>query len=96
MSKGELPSVRITDPIDIKKLSSRMGVSIELDSNRRTRQSEAQGLLPTYPNVTPEPAMYCPKVLIGPLGPAPYLMMLKLPSFRLSSFSDVLRGRIIV
>ena len=30
--------------------------------------------------------MYCPKVLIGPLGPAPYLIMLKPPLFILVPF----------
>ena len=41
--------------------------------------------LASYPNVAPEPSMYCPSVLMGPLGPAPYLMMLKPPIERLSN-----------
>lgn len=32
-----------------------------------------------HPNVAPDPSMYCPRVRITPLGPAPYLMMFTLP-----------------
>ena len=85
VAKGELPSVRITAPIDMKKLSSKIAISIQLDSERYAGQREGQDLKPTYPNVAPEASMYCPNVLIGPLGPAPYLTMLKPPSVCLSS-----------
>lgn len=36
-------------------------------------------VLHTYPNVAPDPSMYCPSVLMTPFGPAPYLMMLTEP-----------------
>lgn len=32
-----------------------------------------------YPNVAPDPNMYCPRVLIGPFGPAPYRIILNPP-----------------
>ncbi len=32
-----------------------------------------------YPKVAPDPSIYCPSVLITPLGPAPNLMMLTEP-----------------
>lgn len=80
IADDELPSVRITVPIDMKKLSRRIAISTELDSEGCARQREMQAPETTYPNVSPEPSMYCPKVLIGPLGPAPYLMILKPPS----------------
>ena len=38
-------------------------------------------MIGTYPNVTPEPIMYCANVLRGPLGPAPYLIIVKAPIF---------------
>lgn len=34
------------------------------------------------PKVAPEPAMYCPNVLITPFGPAPYRMMLTEPNMK--------------
>ena len=71
----------------MKKLPSRMVVSVKLDLERCAKRREAQGSQPTYPNVTPEPNMYCPKVLTGPLGPAPYLMMLKPPLICVSTCS---------
>ena len=40
---------------------------------------EVLQIIRTYPNVAPDPSMYCPRVLVTPLGPAPYLMMLKPP-----------------
>lgn len=52
----------------------------------------------SYPNVAPEPSMYCPNVLMGPLGPAPYRMMLKPPMERLSnatSFQVVTQVQIV-
>lgn len=33
----------------------------------------------TYPKVAPDPTIYCPRVLITPFGPAPYLMMFTEP-----------------
>ena len=33
-----------------------------------------------YPNVAPEPAMYCPNVLMTPFDPAPYLKMFTVPA----------------
>lgn len=36
-----------------------------------------------YPNVAPDPSMYCPSVRITPLGPAPYRMMLTEPVWML-------------
>ena len=35
-----------------------------------------------YPKVAPDPAMYWPRVLIMPLGPAPYRKMLTVPGHR--------------
>ena len=35
-----------------------------------------------YPNVAPDPSMYCPSVLMMPFGPAPYLKMLTVPELR--------------
>jgi hypothetical protein len=36
----------------------------------------------TYPNVAAEPAMYCPKVRIIPLGPGPNRMMFVAPNIK--------------
>ena len=42
VAKGDLPSVRITEPIDMKKLLSRMTVSIKLDSDICARRQGAR------------------------------------------------------
>ena len=67
IAAGEL-SVRMTVPMDMKKLQGGSAHSC-IEKGRRT-----------YPNVAAEPAMYCPSVLITPLGPAPYLKMFVAPS----------------
>lgn len=36
----------------------------------------------TYPNVAPDPSMYCPRERITPFGPAPYLMILTDPKMK--------------
>lgn len=38
-----------------------------------------RGFVSSYPNVAPEPAMYCPSVRIMPCEPAPYRKMLTVP-----------------
>lgn len=40
-------------------------------------------MVESYPNVAADPSIYCPKVLIGPFGPAPNLMILKPPAGQL-------------
>lgn len=37
------------------------------------------GMRGTNPKVAPDMAMYCPRVLMMPLGPAPYLKMVVVP-----------------
>lgn len=59
---GDVPSVLITLPIDMKKLA----VTVSDVDNSRDGQGEI-----TYPKVAPDPSMYWPKVLITPLCPAP-------------------------
>jgi len=66
---GEL-SVRITDPIDMKKLPRALGQQNSTDYERRSRR------VCTHPNVAADPTMYCPKVLITPAEPAPNRMIL--------------------
>jgi hypothetical protein len=39
----------------------------------------------TDPNVAPEPSEYWPSVLMMPLGPAPYLKILTVPAWRVST-----------
>ena len=70
----DLASVLITLPIDMKNLTACQSCSLPYAD----KINHVEELL--YPKVAPEPSMYCPRVLIGPLGPAPYLMMLKPPS----------------
>ena len=62
-------SERITLPTDMKNL---------LRSGQKTPTSII--LCAAYPNVAPEPAIYCPSVLITPLGPAPYRKMVTVPA----------------
>lgn len=73
---GDLPSVLITLPMDMKNLPCCQPIICE------KRTHEMLGL--SYPNVAPEPSMYWPSVLIGPFGPAPYLMMLNPPDHELA------------
>lgn len=61
----------MTLPMDMKKLEERLGAIIQEPSQRGKDQP--------YPNVAPEPSMYCPSVLMMPFGPAPYLKMLTVP-----------------
>lgn len=61
-------SERMTLPIDMKKLGEALA-DVELG-----------GPGAAYPNVAPEPSIYCPSVLMIPLGPAPYLKMLTVPA----------------
>lgn len=75
---GDLPSVLITLPIDMKKLAMK---------RQHHFPTLTGSMISAYPNVAPDPSIYCPSVLIGPLGPAPYLMILNPPS---SPFSFVL------
>lgn len=78
---GEEPSVRMTLPIDMKNLIP------DLASIRSFLNGDPFALFVAYPKVAPEPSMYCPKVLIAPFGPPPYLMTLTPPSqFILVSF----------
>ena len=42
IAEGEVPSVRMTVPIDMKKLSSKIAISIQLDSERYAGQREGQ------------------------------------------------------
>lgn len=51
----------------------------EESRRRRSAFISKHGPRRSYPNVAAEPSMYCPKVLMGPLTPAPYLIMLKPP-----------------
>jgi len=47
-----------------------------------------------YPNVAADPSMYCPRVLIGPFGPPPYLMILKPPAYQLhTALREKVEGR---
>jgi hypothetical protein len=55
-------------PIDMKKLGG--DVSTEVDENVAKM---------AYPKVAADPAMYCPSVLIIPLGPGPNLIMFVAP-----------------
>ena len=61
-------SERMTLPIDMKNLGSPISESRSWVKPGRS-----------YPNVAPEPSIYCPSVLMIPLGPAPYLKMLTVP-----------------
>lgn len=70
---GEKPSVLMTLPIDMKNLVP------DLPSVRSYFVADLFALSMAYPKVAPEPSMYCPKVLIAPFGPAPYLMILSPP-----------------
>ena len=67
----ETESVLIMLPIDMKKLEGR-GTSARVYGGVRLGKGQ-------YPNVAPDPTIYCPKLLITPFGPAPYLMMLTEP-----------------
>ena len=62
-------------PIDMKNLSQ----SKALADQHSAHTQSIEHVLVKYPNVAPEPSMYCPNVLIGPFGPAPYLIILKPP-----------------
>lgn len=64
---GEV-SWRMVLPIPMKNLIE--GIS---------KQSHFAHRVQTNPNVAPDPAMYCPRDLITPFGPAPYRIMLTLP-----------------
>lgn len=55
-------------PIPMKNLSEEI-----------SKQSQVARNVQTNPNVAPDPAMYCPRDLITPFGPAPYRIMLTLP-----------------
>ena len=65
---GEV-SWRMVLPIPMKNLIEE-GIS---------KQSRFAHGIQTNPNVAPDPAMYCPRDLITPFGPAPYRIMLTLP-----------------
>ena len=71
-ASGESSSVRMTLPIDMKKLvmcqqcMSQVPLAYTLMAG-------------TYPNVETEPIIYCANVIRGPLGPAQYLIMVKAP-----------------
>lgn len=67
---GDDASVLMTLPIDMKKLA--VGVS-DVDNGQ-----DGQGQI-AYPKVAPDPSMYWPKVLMTPLCPAPYRMILNPP-----------------
>jgi len=67
MAIGEL-SVRITDPMDMKKLNT-----------LANQFSSSYLCYATHPNVAADPAIYCPNVLMTPLGPAPNLMIFVAP-----------------
>jgi len=69
----ETVSVLIMLPMDMKNLE-RTKVSAFCCQPPIFPQKHA------YPNVAPDPTMYCPNVRITPFGPAPYLMMLTEPS----------------
>lgn len=68
-------SDRITLPIDMKKLrETRALASVPVPVSNWP----PKGASP-YPNVAPDAPIYCPSVLMMPLGPAPYLKMLTVP-----------------
>lgn len=69
---GDDPSVLMTLPIDMKNLNDTLKSAL---SGLESGQTQA------YPNVAAEPNIYCPNVLMTPLGPAPNLMILKPPIF---------------
>lgn len=85
--RGVLPSVRIMLPIDMKNLSGREVISMLVLSFWSVQGSrfKVEGASKAYPNVDPDISMYCPKVLIGPLGPAPNRMILKPPKLSFSN-----------
>jgi hypothetical protein len=73
----ETVSVRIALPIDMKKLG---GGNVRADSGGGKRQREVTA----HPKVAPDPSINCPRVLITPFGPAPYLIMFTDPVILLS------------
>ena len=68
---GEGWSVRMTLPMDMKKLRMELGQLVSFKSARERARS--------HPNVAPEPSMYCPRVRMMPFWPAPYRKMLTVP-----------------
>lgn len=84
VANGELPSVRITLPTDIKNLAmTQVSAACALSREDSLDMSGGDSAKP-YPNVAPEPSMYCPSVLMGPFGPPPYLIMVNPPMCCLS------------
>lgn len=79
MIVGDDPSVLITLPIDMKNLIHPLKSAL---SGFESDQTQA------YPKVAAEPNMYCPNVLMTPLGPAPNLMILKPPGFLFLAMSS--------
>lgn len=51
-----------------------------MSTMRTTTAARARERRGAYPNVAPEPSMYCPSVRMMPFGPAPYLKMLTVPA----------------
>ncbi len=97
VAKGELLSVRITLPTDMKKLSTQEVLAAYfLRRGYPLEMSDSGGLAKPYPNVAPEPSIYCPNVLMGPFGPPPYLIMVNPPFVVLASLISykgvILRG----
>jgi len=79
-ANGELLSVRITLPTDIKNLATKQVSAVfGLRRGYCNDLSVGRDLAKPYPKVAPEPSMYCPSVLIGPFGPPPYLIMVNPP-----------------
>ena len=71
---GELSDL-ITLPIDMKKLRGDCALAVGLGNGLTI----GWRFRSPYPKVAPEPSMNWPRVLMIPLGPAPYLAMLTVP-----------------
>lgn len=59
--------------------SDRMTLPMDMKNLYHVSARPCGGGIDTDPKVAPEPAMYCPSVLMMPLGPAPYRKMLTVP-----------------